>query len=376
MNKEEKIIKTLKTTIVTLTVLSVFNFIGIANTSYSLFNTTVNSKNSIQLKTSKMEYNFDYTGGEQTFTVPKSGKYEVELWGAQGASDPTFKSASGGKGAYVSGNIKLNENTKLYIYVGGTNGYNGGGSAGAAYSTQYGGNGGGATDVRLSNTTDFAGLKSRIAVAGAGGGASGPRGNTSGTFSSYFYSAITGAAAGVSGSSDCNDSSRIHYGGSGSYGAGNGGNACDLDITSISGNGRGKNGNNGSFGKGGTGGESGCTSGPSNYCDDYSGGSGGGGGSGYFGGGGGAGSGGWWAAVGADGGGGSSYISGNSSYNAISSSSTSDNITLQSNSNHYSGYIFTNTTIKKGNESFQDPSGNTVTGHSGNGYARITYIGN
>ena len=37
--------------------------------------------------------------------------------------------------------------------------------------------------------------------------------------------------------------------------------------------------------------------------------------------------------------------------------------------------IVTDSTVKAGNESFNSPTGSTETGHSGNGYARITYLG-
>ena len=41
---------------------------------------------------------------------------------------------------------------------------------------------------------------------------------------------------------------------------------------------------------------------------------------------------------------------------------------------HYSGYKFTDGVMIAGNEQMTDPDGSTVTGHSGNGYARITLI--
>ena len=43
---------------------------------------------------------------------------------------------------------------------------------------------------------------------------------------------------------------------------------------------------------------------------------------------------------------------------------------------HYSGLIFTNTNMIAGNTSMPTHDGTgTMTGNSGNGYARITYIG-
>ena len=90
-----------------------------------------------------------------------------------------------------------------------------------------------------------------------------------------------------------------------------------------------------------------------------------GGGSGYYGGGG--------SAHVNSAGGGSSFISGHTGCNAISSSSTSTNIVHTGQPNHYSGYVFTNTVMKAGNESMPSPTGGTETGHIGNGYCKITW---
>lgn len=118
-------------------------------------------------------YSYSYTGAVQTFTVPVTGYYMVELWGAKGANTAT------GFGAYTSGYIYLIKNSVYYIYVGGaatagclTNaggGYNGGANAGTVGCSRAGG---GATDIRLIGGAwnDANGLKSRIMVA-AGGGA-------------------------------------------------------------------------------------------------------------------------------------------------------------------------------------------------------------
>lgn len=120
-------------------------------------------------------YNFSYTGDYQEFVAPYTGYYQMELWGAQGGS----YSATGGKGAYTSGNIYLKAGQKVYVYVGQTGGndlvatYNGGGEAATNY---YARAGGGATDIRLSSGkwNDFDSLKSRIMVAAGGGGSNGP----------------------------------------------------------------------------------------------------------------------------------------------------------------------------------------------------------
>jgi len=90
-----------------------------------------------------------------------------------------------------------------------------------------------------------------------------------------------------------------------------------------------------------------------------------GGGSGYYGGS---------AGNHAGGAGGSSFISGYPGCNAISANSTEDAIVHTGQPNHYSGYVFTNSVMKAGNETMPSPSGGTETGHTGNGYAIITQL--
>lgn len=103
----------------------------------------------------------------ETLTVTKSGKYLLELWGANGGKN------SGGTGGFSKGTVELSSGEILYLYVGGKGisattttytatsggGFNGGGNA--AYG---GGTGGGATDIRIGGTT----LNHRLIVAGGG----------------------------------------------------------------------------------------------------------------------------------------------------------------------------------------------------------------
>jgi hypothetical protein len=100
---------------------------------------------------------FSFTGSMQTFTVPAGvTSVTIETWGAQG------NGGNGGLGGYVKGDLSVTPGQVLNIYVGGQNGFNGGGNGYAA--TQR--NGGGASDVRVGGT----GLNDRVIVAGAGGG--------------------------------------------------------------------------------------------------------------------------------------------------------------------------------------------------------------
>ena len=104
-------------------------------------------------------WEFNYTGGEQTFTTPYKGKYKIELYGAQGASSGT--NAIGGKGAYITGEVILEKNQTISINIGSQQGYNGGGSASGYYLS-----GGGATDIRIKGNSK----ENRVIVAAGGGG--------------------------------------------------------------------------------------------------------------------------------------------------------------------------------------------------------------
>lgn len=63
------------------------------------------------------EWIIDYTGNEQTITVPKTGTYKLETWGSQGGS--ASSTYIGGYGRYSVDQMILNKNDNLYINVGG-----------------------------------------------------------------------------------------------------------------------------------------------------------------------------------------------------------------------------------------------------------------
>ncbi len=308
-------------------------------------------------------WNYSYTGNYQTFTVPQTGTYQIELWGAQGGGIDTYY---GGEGAYISGNIELGRNSVLYIYVGGQGtstklantpiqgGYNGGGNGHTeAADGSYATTGGGATDIRYFGNNNqptstnlewnsSLGLNSRIMVAGGGGGSA-----TNNSHSSIGYGGSGGGLDGLDGT--CNQG---NFNGTGATQISGGYNTRYSDSILK-----------GTFGKGGAAG-------------GYNSGTGGGG---YYGGGSGAG----WRA---GGGGGSSFISGHNGCDAIAETSTENNIVHTGQSIHYSGLSFTDTimidgagcrwtTEKTSNCTGQpQPNGSTATGHSGDGYARITYV--
>ena len=220
--------------------------------------------------TGPTEWNYDYTGGEQTFTAPLSGTYKLEVWGAQGYSvNSTY---FGGYGAYSIGFVQLKNNTNLYIYVGqnGPGGYgnftsypNGGASYGA--SPVQGGSGGGSTYILLTES-DLSALENNldeILIVSGGGGAS-----------TYYtgWNGTGGHAGGYMGGTG----TRLTID-AGKYTAGTGGSQTSGGSTGSCG------GENGSFGKGGSTSTWGGSGGGGFYGGGGNCGATGGGGSGYIG---------------------------------------------------------------------------------------------
>lgn len=256
--------------------------------------------------------NYAYTGSSQNVEL-LPGKYKLEVWGAQGG----YRSSSsyGGRGGYSVGTIALTENTKFFIYVGGsgnTGGTSGGFNGGGSRATYNGGGGG--TDFRIGSDSLYA----RVIVAG-GGGSDGAT-NKNGLY-----------GGGTSGGSASQS-----YGSGGQGGTATSGGSGYSSGSSTP----------GSFGKGGQG-----------YYSS----------SGY----GGAGGGGWYGGAGSypdssgdddrGGGGGSGYV-----YTSSTASDYPSGCLLNSS------YYLSNASTTAGNESMPATSSGTETGHSGNGYARIT----
>lgn len=304
----------------------------------------------------------------QVFVVPRSGTYQIELWGASGGNSAYFQDnplldEKHGKGAYTSGKIYLEAGKILYIQVGsrggnaavvednnrftnfgypsqgGIGGYNGGGSGHDDPEANAGGGGGGATDVRLSGglANNFESLKSRIMVAAGAGGMS----------RYYEYEGDTAAGSGESGSGGTIngingkillDEDTMYSRGATQtagykFGIGENGLLC---MTTINGLG------------GGAGGYYGSRSGRCNPDN-------------------------WRIPSGA--GGGSSYVSGCNECNSILEKSTEDNVIHTDNSIHYSGLKFDNIEMKSGNQKMPNPrNGKTMIGNDGDGFAKITFL--
>ena len=127
-------------------------------------------------------WNYNYTGGIQSFSTPCNGTYKLEVWGAQGGYN-------GGYGGYSSGTKSLSKTNIVYIVVGGQGntisysstpsygGYNGGGNGGDQQGTRHNGGGGGATHMSTTNRGTLSNYNSYrgeiLLVAGGGGGSGG-----------------------------------------------------------------------------------------------------------------------------------------------------------------------------------------------------------
>lgn len=264
-------------------------------------------------------WEYEYSGGFQMFKAPKRGSYKLECWGAEGGYRNSSSATRLGKGGYACGEISLNKNDVLYIYVGQFGNdvnnnteyaFNGGGIGSRAYQA-----GGGATDIRLlaGNWDNEQGLLSRILVAGGGGSvgavnkAGGAGGGRDGISRTENY-----GTGGVGGSQVSAGSERASFGKGGSGVA--------------------KNSGYGGAGGGGWYGGGGVT--PDSSGDDDRG-----------------------------GGGGSGFTLTQREYQFVPS-----------------GYIPTekhflsNAELKNGTLSFTSPQGTTVTGNSNHGFARITLL--
>lgn len=287
--------------------------------------------------------NFDYTGSVQTATLTP-GAYKLECWGAQGGnsnqSNGTY--GNGGKGGYSTGILNVSTNTTIYITVGGqgqngilntrtAGGFNGGGDGYGTNNSGVGGGGGGASDISLmspvfshssyfiNNIRDTNSLLSRIIVAGGGGSAG---------YDVRNNAANGGAGGGTTGQDGL--SNRVYHGTGGKQTTfGTGGSSEESNRYSVQA-------------------KFGCGASASNSTDVAP-----GGGGGWYGGG-----------LHCDSaGGGSGYV-----YTPTTASNYPSGCLLNS------AYYLSNAQTIAGNQSFPSPTGGTETGHSGNGYVRITKL--
>ena len=138
-------------------------------------------------------WTYSYTKTIQTFPVPRTGRYLLQVWGAHGG---TCDINGGEFGGYAEGTIRLQKDKTLYVVVGGfggkfAGGYNGGGNGawGGGNSEPAGGpqwayGGGGATHIATASGLLSSLSNNRAAVlivAGGGGGSGGGYGPYPGT---------------------------------------------------------------------------------------------------------------------------------------------------------------------------------------------------
>lgn len=266
---------------------------------------------------------FDYKNAVQTKTIEVSGYYKLQVWGAQGGSYST--TYVGGKGGYAEGTVHLNAGDTIYVYTGGQpTEYN---SSASKNNTNAGGfNGGGAGRTYYYSSTYTYGL--------GGGGATDIRINAD-----TLYNRIIVAGGGSGATNGTNG-----YAGGGSTSQGYSGYTASQTAA----------GTGGSFGTGG------ASSGSYNYKYGAP-----GGGGGWYGGGAGTGQNDSSSTYRQYSGGGSGFVY------------TGQTVTVPSGNTYQigTGYKMTSTSNIAGNTAFTSPSGTSETGHSGNGYAKVTYIG-
>ena len=187
LNNKGFAITTVLYSLLLMATLILFLLIGSLSFKRSTTNEFVNTiKNELNSYTeiNKNETLFSYTGSPQTYIVPETGVYILEVWGAAGGS---VNGLAGGSGGYSSGQVNLTKGEILYIYVGGKGkgatksgealdgGYNGGGAVTGNSSVDHiNASGGGATHIAkvdglletLKTNQDMI-----LIVAGGGGGA-------------------------------------------------------------------------------------------------------------------------------------------------------------------------------------------------------------
>ena len=218
--------------------------------------------------------------GIQEWTVPVTGNYVIEAYGARGGDGSQYAVGDYGEGAYVKGTFTLNAGDKLQILIGQE----------GSYDSRYGGGGGGGSFV--AQGTSYGNATPLIIAGGGGGGGynsasyvdgqAGTSGSNGGNASQYNSS-----GPGIGGSNGMGATGSTYGGNAGGFYNNGSGNYNHFSEAGV-GFRNGGNGGNGQYGgRGGFGGGAGGYGGA-------------GGAGGYSGGGGGA-----WHHGGAGGGGGS-----------------------------------------------------------------------
>ena len=264
--------------------------------------------------------NFEYQGYYTKAVVDTAGYYKLETWGAEGGGSRLSSNSSsglGGKGGYSIGYVNLDAGDTLYVYVGG---YGESSTSGDAFG---GFNGGGSAYASSAGEPGNGGggasdirigqdsLYARVIVAGGGGGG--------GEDSSDSY----GAGGGLTGTNSYRPGTQTSAGTNGAFGIG-----ADTGLADG--------------GAGGGGWYGGGTTSSTSIGSDSGG-----------------------------GGGGSGWIYTESNFNSWQSGNSTDAAKWLLDSKYY----LSNADTLAGNTTFKSPTGTNETGHAGNGYVRITYVG-
>jgi len=165
--------------------------------SVSNLTTTANATITLYAQWTSSKTTFNYTGTVQTYKVPVTGVYFLEVFGAGGSDgverDEDMTTGRGGSGGASSGYKVLEADATLYVCVGGAGtqttddyqpnggGYNGGGDTINFYD-DFGGGGGGATHIATQNgvLSSLSGKKSSILIVAGGGGGGATNGRNGG----------------------------------------------------------------------------------------------------------------------------------------------------------------------------------------------------
>ena len=302
-------------------------------------------------------FTFNYPCSDTSICTPyrillSPGLYTFELWGAQGGdgryqNQETMREGSGGRGAYVTGSIRIAGTQVFYLYIGGKGedqsaidstrsrgGFNGGGYGGVDFREtppESGAGGGGSTDIRLFHGNSLFELKSRIMVASAGGGSVST--NNSNSYWHSYQGGDGGTIEGVSHLTACTPGTQT----TGVFGSGKDG--LDFSAEDFF-----YGGSTGGSGSGYYGGECQKDTEAGNYQESAA-------------------------------GGGSSFISGYEGCDAVKYEDKDGKQVHTGKPLHYSHLFFTEMKMmKKGDSGFLNPQGEPEDGHSGNGCAKITIV--
>lgn len=194
------------------------------------------------------------SGGIQAWTVPSTGTYIIEAWGARGGEKMDSYTATGGNGALMSGEFTLTEGEVLYILVGqkggNPNGYNTSGGCGGGGGTfvyydandsypliaAAGGGGCGAANENRAHglsglTTTSGGTEDGTAGTGGNGGSTGLASYNSGGGAGWLsngqnssYSPVAGGGQAPRNGGDGGNGGRSSYSAIGGFGGGGGTN--------------------------------------------------------------------------------------------------------------------------------------------------------